>query len=173
MDSPWIVGWLRTSKQDVLQTATRTATSGGCPWIIAHPLRSLAQMPVKSCIYGYRQVQSVLKKQCGSPHEAWSIKSAFVCCLWTRSQKSDALLTRCWRVTCSPCWQCRTVEQTRGQRQTGRNDLPGKCHDFRRFPPLFFLSPKRPLIQLHSTMTCFHIPYLILSYLSSSFGHFG
>jgi len=54
------------------------------------------------------------------------------------------------------------------------------CHDFRRFSPLFFLSPKRPLIQLRSTMTCFHIPYLILShvpfllsYLSSSFGHFG
>ena len=56
----------------------------------------------------------------------------------------------------------------------------GDCHDFHRFSPLFFLSPKRPLIQLRSTMTCFHIPYLILShvpfllsYLSSSFGHFG
>jgi len=54
------------------------------------------------------------------------------------------------------------------------------CHDFCWFSPLFFLSPKRPLIQLRSTMTCFHIPYLILShvpfflsYLSSSFGHFG
>ena len=40
------------------------------------------------------------------------------------------------------------------------------CHDFCRFSPLFFLSPKRPLIQLHSTMTCFHIPYLILSFMS-------
>ena len=57
---------------------------------------------------------------------------------------------------------------------------PAKCHDFHRFSPLFFLSPKCPLIQLRSTMTCFHIPYLILShvpfllsYLSSSFGHFG
>jgi len=59
----------------------------------------------------------------------------------------------------------------------------GDCHDFRQFSLLFFLfflSPKRPLIQLRSTMTCFHIPYLILShvpfllsYLSSSFGHFG
>ena len=54
------------------------------------------------------------------------------------------------------------------------------CHDFRQFSSLFSLSPKRPLIQLRSTMTCFHIPYLILShvpsplsYLSSSFGHFG
>ena len=53
---------------------------------------------------------------------------------------------------------------------------------FRRFSPpfYFFLSPKRPLIQLRSTMTCFHIPYLILShvpfllsYPSSSFGDFG
>jgi len=51
---------------------------------------------------------------------------------------------------------------------------------FAGFLPFFFLSPKRPLIQLHSTMTCFHIPYLILShvpfllsYLSSSFGYFG
>jgi len=58
--------------------------------------------------------------------------------------------------------------------------LLSECHDFCRFSPLFFLSPKRPLIQLRSTMTCFHIPYLILShvpfflsYLSSSFGHFG
>jgi len=57
---------------------------------------------------------------------------------------------------------------------------PPYCHDFHRFSAFFFLSPKRPLIQLHSTMTCFHIPYLILShvpfllsYLSSSFGHFG
>jgi len=57
------------------------------------------------------------------------------------------------------------------------------CHDFRQFSLLFFLfflSPKRPLIQLRSTMTCSHIPYLILShvpfllsYPSSSFGHFG
>ena len=43
--------------------------------------------------------------------------------------------------------------------------LPPGCHDFRRFSTFFFLSPKRPLIQLHSTMTCFHIPYLILSHV--------
>ena len=51
-----------------------------------------------------------------------------------------------------------------------------------RFSTFFLLSPKRPLIQLRSTITCFHIPYLILSclmshfslsYLLSSFGHFG
>jgi len=40
---------------------------------------------------------------------------------------------------------------------------------FTGFLPFFFLSPKRPLIQLRSTMTCFHIPYLILSYLMSHF----
>jgi len=67
---------------------------------------------------------------------------------------------------------CRRSRHNRGH--------PYHCHDFRRFSPLFFQSPKRPLIQLRSTMTCFHIPYLILShvpfllsYLSSSFGHFG
>ena len=55
-----------------------------------------------------------------------------------------------------------------------------ECHDFHWFSTFFFLSPKRPLIQLCSTMTCSHIPYLILShvpfplsYLLSSFGHFG
>jgi len=68
-------------------------------------------------------------------------------------------------------------------RRTEGEDLVGKggrCHDFRRFSAFFFLSPKHPLIQLRSTMTCFHIPYLILShvpsplsYLLSSFGHFG
>jgi len=57
------------------------------------------------------------------------------------------------------------------------------CHDFHQFSTFFtffLLSPKRLLIQLHSTMTCFHIPYLILShvpfslsYLLSSFSHFG
>ena len=57
------------------------------------------------------------------------------------------------------------------------------CHDFRQLFSLsffFLLSPKRPLIQLRSTMTCSHILYLILShvpfllsYLLSSFGHFG
>ena len=51
---------------------------------------------------------------------------------------------------------------------------------FAGFLLFFFLSPKCPLIELRSTMTCFHIPYLILShvpfllsYLSSSFGQFG
>jgi len=36
---------------------------------------------------------------------------------------------------------------------------------FASFLPFFFLSPKRPLIQLRSTMTCFHIPYLIFHLL--------
>jgi len=36
---------------------------------------------------------------------------------------------------------------------------------FAGFLPFFFLSPKRPLFQLRSTMTCFHIPYLILSHV--------
>ena len=35
----------------------------------------------------------------------------------------------------------------------------------------FFPSPKRPLIQLHSTMTCFHTPYLILSYVPFSLSY--
>ena len=39
------------------------------------------------------------------------------------------------------------------------------CHDFRWFSTFFLLSPKRPLIQLRSTMTCFHILYLILSHV--------
>ena len=47
-----------------------------------------------------------------------------------------------------------------------------ECHDFRRFSYLFHLfppSPKCPLIQLRSTMTCFQIPYLILSHVSFLF----
>jgi len=43
--------------------------------------------------------------------------------------------------------------------------LPGLCHDFHQFSTFFLLSPKHPLIQLCSTMTCFHIPYLILSHV--------